>query len=635
MTTEQLATKGVETTRKFIQLIASRHPDGPLTPESGYDALHAYSISTPAFWEDLFEFIAPIHTKESTKAPLVPPLHTFDQRTWFPGVSMNYTENLLRAGSSVHCMTETGARETLTGPQLRAKVMSAAAFLRNAGVSQVDSVAAILPNTAAAVIFLLATAAIGAKWAACSPDFGEEAALDRLSQVQPAVLVAGDGYTHKGRPFSKMETAVAVARRLGVRTSIFVPFLDTAAPTPEGWTRVDSVLATQSLSTFQRFPFTHPLFSMFSSGTTGKPKAIVQSAGGVYLNQVKEHLLHVGVGVGDRVLYMTTLAWMMHPWLVSALGAGADIVLYEGNPCYPTKTAVFEAATELGVTVFGTSAVFIDAMSTGDADIRPWPECHAFLSTGAPLAAEGFDFIKSKLPRAKITPISGGTEINGCFLAGSPLVNDCRGVMPCPTLGADVQIWDNAGKRITGECGELVCLTALPSMPLEFIGDTDGSRFHQSYFSRFEGVWTHGDWAHQTEAGFVIHGRSDTTLKPSGVRIGTSEIYRPLSLVTGVEDSIVVGQMKGNNQRIVLFVKLRDGFTLDSTMEKEIRDTIRSATTPRHVPAFILETPYIPQTSNGKKQELVVTDIVNCRRPRTVVSPVIQRFFEQIRDDRL
>ncbi len=601
---------------------------------STYQELWDFSVTHTEFWEDLWRFLDPVADVPAQLTVGTGPTAFGHQDDWFPGVSLNYTENVLRHDASVHFLHESGLSYTLEAADLKQRTLSLASFMKSElGVVPGDVVAGILPNIPEAVISMLATASIGAVWAACSPDFGDSAILDRFSQLSPKVVIVTNGYTHKGVVYHISDRMASVCRALlpdSLSHVIQHDYLsvitkentheghDGAAPPHPGvpW---PVALVAPPLPSFTRFPFSHPLFIMFSSGTTGVPKCMVQSTGGVLLNQLKEHTLHIGTWIGDTMLYMTTVSWMMHNWLVAALAAGANIIVYDGAPTYPAPADLWVRVGGLGVTLFGTSAQYIDSLRANDIALpsAAVPNLRAVLSTGSPLASIGFDYINQQLPQAAVWPISGGSDINGCFVGPTPPTPVSRGFMTGALLGVAADVVDESGGSIVNQSGELVCRKPIPSMPLRFMHDQDGSRYHNAYFTRFPQIWTHGDFALKTVEGhFKIFGRSDATLNPSGVRIGTAEIYRPLSQIPEIVDSVVVGQRWKSSQRIVLFVVLRPNTKLTEPLIQRIKSTIRSSSTPRHVPSLIVAAPGVPYTSNGKKLELSVSDVVNGRPPR-------------------
>jgi acetoacetyl-CoA synthetase len=500
----------------------------------------------------------------------------------------------------------------MTWRELRDDVAACAAALRAAGVVPGDRVAAYLPNVPEAIVGVLATAAIGAVWSSCSPDFGVQGVLDRFGQIEPRVFIAADHYAYGGKTFDQRGKIADILAKL--------PTVTQAVVGADGWDRFVGPHRGAPL-TFAPLPFNHPLYILYSSGTTGVPKCIVHGAGGTLIQHLKEHQLHCDIQPGDRVFYFTTLGWMMWNWLVTVLASGATILLYDGSPFHPDPHTLFSFADETQMTLFGTSAKFIDAVAK--SGVRP-RESHVLTSvrtmtsTGSPLAPESFDFVYESVKRdLHLASISGGTDIVSCFVGGNPIGPVWRGEIQCRALGMKVEVWDEEGRSVREQKGELVCTMPFPSMPVGFWHDPDGAKYHAAYFERFPGVWTHGDYVElTTHDGVIIYGRSDAVLNPGGVRIGTAEIYRQVEQDPDVLESLVIGQHWDGDERIVLFVKLRDGVPLDAAREDAIRARIRRNATPRHVPARIVQVSDIPRTKSGKIVELAVRDVVHGRPVR-------------------
>jgi acetoacetyl-CoA synthetase len=590
-------------------------------PATDYAGLHQWSVSSPeAYYGALWDSLGIIGDKGS--------------RAWnggadqistrfFPDASLNYAENLLsrnRTGPAIIAHTDDGRRREMTWFELRSLVSQIAQAMSSSGVGPGDRVAAIVINDIDAVAAYLATAAIGAVWAACSPDFGPSGAADRLGQVGPKLLLAVPGYRYSGRHFEVTASVNAVAEAADVRQIVLLG----QPPAGADYAR-PAVTFGEWISPFgpgqinyNRQSFDAPLAILFSSGTTGKPKCIQHRAGGLLLQHMKEQVLHCDIRAGDRLFYYTTCGWMMWNWLVSGLSAGATIVTYEGSPSYPSLAHLPDLIDAEQITVFGTSARYIDGCRKAGLSPKQthrFTELRTILSTGSPLLPEGFDYIyESWKQDVHLASISGGTDICGCFVGGVPTLPVRRGVLQGAMLGMDIAAFDSAGQPIVGQPGELVSRVAHPSMPLGFWGDDDNSRYRAAYFSRFPGVWAHGDFVEQTaEGGFVILGRSDTTLNPGGVRIGTAEIYRQVETISEVLEAVAVGQDWDDDQRVILFVKLRDGVTLTGDLAKLIRQRIRAGATPRHVPAHIVPVSDIPRTMSGKISEVAVRDTINGR----------------------
>jgi acetoacetyl-CoA synthetase len=493
--------------------------------------------------------------------------------------------------------------------------------LRNAGVLAGDRVAGYLPNMPAAVIAMLATTSLGAIWSSCSPDFGVQGVLDRFGQIEPKVLIAADGYYYAGKTIDVLPRIREVLDRLPtVQKTVIVPYTQERPAITDLTGAV--MLADFSRAfeprdiEFERLPFDHPLYIMFSSGTTGVPKCIVHGAGGTLLQHIKEHRLHTDVKRDDRVFYFTTCGWMMWNWLVSALASEATVLLYDGSPFAADGHILFDYAQAESIDVFGTSAKFIDAaakLGLEPVKTHDLASVKTVLSTGSPLAPEGFDYVYRSIKRdVQLASISGGTDIISCFALGNPTGPVWRGELQCRGLGLSVDVYDDAGRAVRGQKGELVCTAPFPSMPVRFWNDVDGSRYRAAYFERFPGVWCHGDYVELTvHDGLVIYGRSDAVLNPGGVRIGTAEIYRQVERLDEVAESLAIGQDWSNDVRVVLFVRLREGLTLDDALVEKIRKQIRDNTTPRHVPAKVVQVTDIPRTKSGKIVELAVRNVVH------------------------
>lgn len=537
---------------------------------------------------------------------------------WFEGARLNFAANLLRYRDdrpAIVFRDEFGRRAELSHAELYRQVAAMADGLRAAGVVAGDRVAGFVPNSPEAVIAMLAATSIGAIWSSCSPDFGVDGVLDRFSQVRPKILFAADGYRYGGKRIDCMPVVGELAGRLeGLEQVVVFPFL---AAEPE----LDGVAHAVAWSTFAgsateiefaSLPFDHPLYIMFSSGTTGAPKCIVHGAGGTLLQHLKEHQLHSDLGRDDRFFFFTTCGWMMWNWLVSGLASGAAIVLYDGSPFKPDPGSLWHIVDEEGITVFGAGARYFAAIEK--SSFTPRTQCtlgslRTIQSTGSPLAPASFDYVYDSIKEdVALQSISGGTDLLGCFALGNPLGAVYRGELQCIGLGMAVEIFDEAGRALApGQKGELVCTHPFPSMPVGFWNDPDSAAYHAAYFARFPNTWAHGDFAERTvHDGLIIHGRSDATLNPGGVRIGTAEIYRQVEKVDAVLDCVAVGQDWQDDTRIVLFVVLRDDVELDATLRARIRDLIRQHASPRHVPAKICAVPDIPRTRSGKIAELAV-----------------------------
>lgn len=588
-----------------------------------YAALERWSIESPAdFWSELVHFAdVRMHVGDG---PVIEHADRMPGARFFPSATLNFAENLLRFRDDHPALVftnERSQRRELSYRELAQEVARVAEGLRDLGVTKGDRVAGFLPNLPEAVIAMLATASLGAIWSSCSPDFGIGGVLDRFGQIEPKVLFTADGYFYAGKTLDSLDPIASVLAQLpSVIRTVVVQYVQTEptvgalpnAVTFETFGRPGAPL------TFASLPFDHPLYVLYSSGTTGKPKCIVHGAGGTLLQHQKEHLFHADVRREDRLFYFTTCGWMMWNWLVSALATGATLILYDGSPFHPRPSVLWRMAEREHVTIFGASAKYLAGLEkvgyepAQEVDLGP---LRTVLSTGSPLAPEGYDYVYRAIKGdIQLSSISGGTDIVSCFCLGSPVLPVHRGEIQCRGLGMRTEIFDDRARRVVDQQGELVCSAPFPSMPIGFWDDPDGARYRAAYFERFPNVWHHGDFALETSYGsFVIFGRSDAVLNPGGVRIGTAEIYRQVEQLDEVLESIAIGQDWQNDVRVVLFVRLRAGITLDDELVARIRDVIRRNTTPRHVPAKVIAVPDIPRTISGKIVELAVRNVVHGR----------------------
>ncbi len=608
--------------RRFIDCIAARRD----LPTGDYAALHRWSLERPdAFWFEVAHF-ADVKA-DWAAAPVLENGHQMPGARWFPGARLNYAENLLHYRDdhpALIAYNERGQRRVLSYRQLCTEVARVASGLKEIGIQPGDRVVGFLPNIPETVIAMLAATSLGAIWSSCSPDFGIAGVLDRFGQIEPKVIFTADGYHYAGKTLDSIAPIAGVLSSLPSVTTVIViaqvssaPDLATLEADGRRALRFEQMGSPHAKLQFQRLPFDHPLFVMYSSGTTGKPKCIVHGAGGTLLQHLKEHQLHVDLKRDDRLFYYTTCGWMMWNWLVSGLASGAALVLYDGSPTHPDNGMLWRIAETEHISIFGTSPKYLAALEK--AGYRPrerhsLPALRTLLSTGSPLSPEGFDFVYNDIKSdVQLASISGGTDIISCFALGQPFAAVRRGEMQCAGLGMAVDVVNEKGESLPpGEKGELVCRQPFPSMPLGFWGDTDETRYRASYFERFPGVWHHGDYAARTATGgFMIFGRSDAVLNPGGVRIGTAEIYRQVEQLPEILESLCISQEWQDDVRIVLFVKLRAGVELDDSLRQRIREHIRSHTTPRQVPAKNLSVADIPRTISGKIVELAVRNVVH------------------------
>ncbi len=629
----------------FIAAVNRRHG----LALDGYRALHAWSVrEREAFWDAVWDFCGVLGEKGARGSAG----SGMPGTAFFPDARINFAENLLRRSGPEPAIVFRGedkAKKTLSFDELHALVSRLQQALRAAGVKGGDRVAAMLPNLPESVAMMLATASLGAIWSSCSPDFGERGVLDRFGQIEPTIFVACDGYWYNGKRVSVADRLKAIVAQLPTaKTVVIVPYLgeadDVARSLPRAVT-LDAFVKDHPAKTveFERVPFNAPLYILYSSGTTGVPKCIVHGAGGTLLQHLKEHRLQSDVRAGDRVFYFTTLGWMMWNWLVSALASGATLMLYDGSPFAPVQNVLFDFAQEERITLFGTSAKYIDACKkAGLAPIRSHDlsALRLMTSTGSPLAAESFDYVYDSIKRdLHLASISGGTDIVSCFVLGDPTAPVYRGEIQAAGLGMAVDVWSEQGKHIEREKGELVCTQPFPCMPVMFWNDPEGSKYRAAYFERFPGVWCHGDFAEWTaHGGMIIHGRSDATLNPGGVRIGTAEIYAQVEQIPQVLEALAIGQDWDNDVRVVLFLRLKDGVALDENLRETIRKKIRAGASPRHVPAKIVQVADIPRTKSGKITELAVRDVIHGRpvkNTEALANPEALKLYEGLQELRV
>ena len=614
----------------FMRAVEREH--GVRLPD--YAALYDWSIREPEpFWRAVWTFCGVIAERRGDV--VVEDGDRMPGARWFPQARLNFAANLLRRDDNQPAIIFWGEDEvtsSISFAELHREVSRLAQALRAAGVKAGDRIAGYMPNVPGTVIAMLAAASIGAIWSSCSPDFGVQGLLDRFGQIEPKILFSTDGYFYNGKTIELIDRLIEITKHLpSVQKVIVVPYTrrDPDIGGIPGSATVHDFMApfTARAIEFEQLPFDHPLYIMYSSGTTGVPKCIVHGAGGTLLQHLKEHVLHVDAKRDDRMFYFTTCGWMMWNWLASGLAAGCAILLYDGSPFVRNGNILFDFADAAGMTIFGTSAKFIDALAKAGlkpAQTHQLDRLRVMLSTGSPLAPEGFDYVYQNVKRdINLASISGGTDIISTFVLGNPLLPVWRGEIQCRGLGMKVEVYNEDGKPVRGEKGELVCSAPFPSMPVGFWNDAAGGKYHAAYFEKFPNVWCHGDYVELTvHDGMIIYGRSDAVLNPGGVRIGTAEIYRQVEQLDAVVESLVIGQdwppEKPTDVRVVLFVRLRDGLTLDQALTDKIKQHIRTNTTPRHVPAKIVQVTDIPRTKSGKIVELAARNVVHGRPVKNV-----------------
>jgi len=602
---------------EFLDFVAEKYG----LRDNNYFTVHKWSVEHPAhFWAEIWEFCEIISSTPYHQVVDNP--KKMPGAKWFEGGRLNFAENLLKRKDNHKAIIfrgEDSVKKELTFAELNEAVRKMAAALKKSGVQTGDRVAAFMPNMPETIIAMLAAASIGAIWSSTSPDFGIKGVLDRFSQIGPKVIIAADGYFYKGKVFDSLEKLKEILHELPTVEKVVVAKYTNhteLANLPNAIWWDDFLEPTTEELVFEQLPFGHPLYIMYSSGTTGLPKSIVHSAGGTLIQHLKELVLHSNITADQTVFYYTTCGWMMWNWVVSSLAIGSTLVLYDGNPFYPAPDALLRMADELKINFFGTSAKYIASLE--DASVEPkkiskFPALKVIASTGSPLSNESFEYVYKKWKKdVQLSSIAGGTDIVSCFILGNPTLPVHLGEIQCKGLGMDVDCFDDEGNSLVGEQGELVCKTAFPSMPVYFWNDKDNEKYKNAYFEVFPNIWHHGDFIEITKnGGIVMLGRSDATLNPQGVRIGTAEIYRVVEQIPEIEDSVVVGKKEDSDELVVLFVKLKEGATLDESLTKKIIVSIRNGCSPRHVPAIIKSVPDIPYTINGKKVEIAIKKIIH------------------------
>jgi len=624
---------------RFIDYVNLRHEIGILN----YDALYRWSVEHPEqFWAEVWYF-CDIKSSHPWTTVLEQPA-TMPGAKWFTGVRLNYAENLLRRRDDKTALvywSEDKIHRAVSYFELQQQVAKLAQAMRDMGIGVGDRVAGFMPNMPETIMAMLASASIGAIWSSCSPDFGINGAVERFGQIEPKLLFTADGYWFKGQAFTSLDKAQAIMEQIpsierlvvarNCKCDISIDNIDKAV-----WLKEFANNNATKIK-FEQLPFDHPLYILYSSGTTGLPKCIVHGTGGTLLQHMKELVLHTDLRPNDKLFYFTTCGWMMWNWLVSGLASGATLLLYDGSPFHPHPGHLFDYAEQEGMTIFGTSAKYLSALEK--ADVRP-TESHqltalrTMLTTGSPLLPESYDFVYRDIKAdLQLSSISGGTDIVSCFALGNPLLPIYRGELQCRGLGMQVAIYDENGHAVEGQQGELVCEAPTPSMPIYFWNDPEMTRYKAAYFERFPGVWAHGDYAELTEhGGLIIYGRSDAVLNPGGVRIGTAEIYRQVEKLDEVMESIAVGQEWQGDVRIILFVKLREGLQLDEALITKIKTTLKQNATPRHVPAKVIQVTDIPRTISGKITELAVRNVIHGRPVTNTEALANPEVLEQFKD---
>lgn len=627
---------------RFIEFVNRRYGKTFKT----YPELYQWSVdSIPDFWAALWDFAEVKASKRYDQ--VVDDLKKFPGAKWFVGAKLNFAENLLRYRDDRLAFIFRGENvksAKMTYAELYATVARLAKSLREIGIVPGDRVAGYMPNLIETAVAMLAATSVGAVWSSCATDIGAGAALDRLGQIGPKVLFTVDGYFYKGKTFSTLGNAAEVAKAIPSLKKVVVVSYTGYKPDLKdipNAVHYEDFLATEKepVLEFEQLPADHPVFIMFSSGTTGKPKCMVQGAGGILLNHLKELMVHSDLKREDKIFYITTCSWMMWNWLLSSLGVGATIVLYDGNPNHPDSGAMWKLAQDERITVFGLSASYVNFLRS--EGVRPGKDydlssLREISQTGSPLSAEGFEYVYKEIKEdLHFNSIAGGTDINGCFAVGSPIQRVFAGELQGPGLGMKVKAYDETGKPVWDQQGELVCEAPAPPMPLYFWNDPNGEKYKSAYFEHYPNVWRHGDYIvmHKDTGGITFYGRSDAVLKPSGVRIGTAEIYNVVERIEGVSDSLAIGQNWEGDQRVILFVKLNPGVILADELKNKIKKTLREKASPRHVPAIILEMPEAPYTLNMKKVESAVTNIIHGRpvsNRDALMNPQVLDFFEKI-----
>ena len=608
-----------------------------------YSQLYNWSIEKAEnFWGSFWEYSKIIH--QSPYSVVVDDISKMPGAKWFEGATLNFAENLLRYRDdriAIHFYGEDGTQSSLSYRKLYDQVSRLVQSMCEMGIVKNDRVVGFMPNIPETIIAMLATSSIGAIWSSCSPDFGIKGVLNRFKQIEPKLIFTTDSYWYNGKQIDCISKVKEILMDLpSLEKAVIIPFAGDAGlsiiQNSIQWK--DLLNRDSSEIAFEPLPFNHPLYIMYSSGTTGLPKSIVHSAGGTLIQHLKELQLHIDLTEDDKIFYFTTCGWMMWNWLVSSLSVGASIVLFDGSPFYPDGSILLKMAKELGITIFGTSAKYISSLEAFEVkpnEFSSFPKLRTILSTGSPLVEENFDYIYKHWKKdVQLASISGGTDIISCFVLGNPILPVRRGEIQCRGLGMKVEAYNEFGESEINFKGELVCSQAFPSMPIYFWNDVNGNKYHSAYFNTYSDIWHHGDYLEINDCGGVkIYGRSDTTLNPGGVRIGTAEIYQTVEKFSEIEDSIVIGQPWENDERIILFLKIKDQSALSDGLIRLIKKSIRESCSPRHVPAKIIQVKDIPYTINGKKVEMAVKQIIQNRNvinKDSLVNPNSLRYYKNV-----
>ena len=607
-----------------------------------YDSLHNWSVNNlDDFWREVWRGNGVIGNFEEK---VFSPNKDIRKATFFPNTNLNFAENLLVGDDDRQAISFHGeGRESfsLTLKELKEKVASLAKWMKKSGVEKGDCVATLLPNCPETIITMLASSSLGAVFTSCSPDFGIEGILDRFGQSKPKILISCDGYGYGGKIFDIKKKTMEVRKSISsINELVFVDYLDKNNGLDElSWSFIIENNKTENII-FERVPFNSPLYILYSSGTTGKPKCIVHSVGGVLLQHIKEHTYHCDFRKNDRIMYFTTCGWMMWNWMVSALAKEVTLVIYDGSPVEPDMNILFKIADTEKLTFLGVSAKYIDSLAKADANPKKYfnlSNLRIIASTGSPLGPIGYDWVYSNVKEdVQLSSMSGGTDLVACFVGGNPCLPIFRGEIQCSILGMDTQSWDSLNNDIINEAGELVCVNPFPSMPIKFLNDKNDEKYEQAYFTKYPNVWHHGDFVIKTSRKtFIVEGRSDATLNPGGIRIGTAEIYRHVENHEKVKEALAVGQDWEGDQRIILYLIMKDGVTLNDNLVLEIKSLIRQKASPRHVPSKIFQVNDFPRTRSGKISELAVKDIIHgkeIKNTEALINPEILNIFKEFSD---